>query len=418
MKKIYLILLAVLGMTATSCLMEEKELFDKTPAERMDAYLSDYRSLLESSEGGWLLQYYPEENQSYGGYAYVLKFTANDVTVWFQLDDDQSTPETSLYKLTPDDGPVITFDTYNSNLHYFATPDIQNYEAFHGDYEFCITGVSDDKSVIYTRGKRTGNSYNFVKFTGDPVEYFGKCAHIEEEMTAPAYALTLDGVAGTCSISGGVFTFSCTLGEGEAAEVVEGETAYCFTPEGVDFYEPIEIAGQTYAGMAFNAENSTLVTDDGKVVISLVFPPLNEVLVAGGWFITYNQLGGTIKTAFANAEKYVKQYYGMAFQYMLFGPYIWGDFALEHIIGGYYGSCGLSYDLIGEDKVQFTYNEKNQSNGTTFYNGGLVLAVNAITGKTFTITTDSQKKPSYLLLTDDANSANTMKLVSSEVMYK
>ena len=63
MKKIYLILLAVLGMAVTSCLMEEKELFDKTPAERMDAFLTEYQTVLASAEGGWLLQYYPEENQ-------------------------------------------------------------------------------------------------------------------------------------------------------------------------------------------------------------------------------------------------------------------------------------------------------------------------------------------------------------------
>ena len=121
MKKIYLILLAVLGMTVTSCLMEEKELFDKTPAERMDSFLDEYHQLLASAENGWLLQYYPEEEQSYGGYAYVVKFTNSDATVWFQLDDDISTPVTSLYKMTPDDGPVLAFDMYNENLHYFAT---------------------------------------------------------------------------------------------------------------------------------------------------------------------------------------------------------------------------------------------------------------------------------------------------------
>ena len=90
MKKIYLILLAVMSLAFTSCLMEEKEIFDKTPAERMDAYLEEYRSILSSNEEGWLLQYYAEEEQSYGGYAYVLKFTQDDVTAWFQLADDVS----------------------------------------------------------------------------------------------------------------------------------------------------------------------------------------------------------------------------------------------------------------------------------------------------------------------------------------
>ena len=57
---------AVLGLTLPSCLMAEKQLFDKSPAERMDAYLSEIGAVLESSENGWLLEYYAEDEQSYG----------------------------------------------------------------------------------------------------------------------------------------------------------------------------------------------------------------------------------------------------------------------------------------------------------------------------------------------------------------
>lgn len=418
MRKIYFILLAALGMTFTSCLMEEKDLFDKTPAERMDAYLSEYRTLLSSSEGGWLLNYYPEEEQSYGGYAYVLKFTGNDVTAWFQLDEDIQTPVTSLYKMTADDGPVITFDTYNENIHFFATPDIVNYQAYQGDYEFRIVGKSDDGSVIYMKGKKTNNSYNLVKFSGDPVEYLDKVNAINEAMTCPAYSLSLNGTPCQCSLSGNILTFSYTVGEGETAEVVEGSSAFCYTADGISLYEPVEIGGVAYSSFKFNAENDTLSSDDGKIVISLVLPPLNEILTDNAWFIRFENLTGSIKSAFSNAESYVKSYYGMAFQYMILGSYIWGDYALEHIIGGYYGSCGLDFELIDEDKVKFTYNTKNQSNGTTFYNGGLVLAVNALCGKTFVVSTDKPKDPSYLTLTDEANPDNTLTVFPPEVAYK
>ena len=419
MKKIYLVLLAVLGMTVTSCLMEEKELFDKTPAERMEAFLDEYHELLASAEGGWLLQYYPEENQSYGGYAYVVKFTSSDATVWFQLDDDIATPVTSLYKMTPDDGPVLAFDMYNENLHYFATPDVNNYEALHGDYEFRIVGKSEDGSEVYLKGRRTGNNYTLVKFSGDPAEYLNGCLAVEESMTAPAYKITVDGAEGVMSKSNNYIDITYQVGEGEGATFETASVSFCYTPEGVDFYAPVEIAGQTYTGMLYNAQNSTLETEDGKVVISLVFPPLNEVLVGNAWFINADMMTGAIKTAFANAEASISANYGMAVQYIILGPYLYGTYGLEQIIGGYGGSLGLTYELTGEDKIKFKYNSAtNQVNGSTFYSGGLRLVINQLVKNTFTVTTDNVRNPSYLLLTDDTNADNTLTLLPPEVPYK
>lgn len=419
MKKIYLVLLAVLGMTVTSCLMEEKELFDKTPAERMEAYLDEYHELLASSEGGWLLQYYAEENQSYGGYAYVLKFTTADVTAWFQLAEDVATPVTSLYKMTPDDGPVLSFDMYNEYIHFFATPDVSNYEALHGDYEFRIVGKSEDGSEIYLKGRRTGNNYTLVKFSGDPAEYLNACLAVQESMTAPAYKITVDGLEGAMSKSNNYIDITYQVGEGEGATVETASVSFCYTPEGVDFYAPVEIAGQTYTGMLYNAQNSTLETEDGKVVISLVFPPLNEVLVGNPWFINCDMMTGAIKSAFASAESYIKSGYQMDVQYVILGSYLYsGTYGLEHIIGGYGGSCGLTYELIGEDKVKFTYNAAgNQVNGTTFYNAGLVLVIQQL-AKTFTVTADNPRNPGYLMLTDDADANNTLTLLPPEVPYK
>ena len=424
MKKIYLVLLAALGLTVTSCLMEEKELFDKTPAERMDAYLEEYRNILSSTDQAWLLEYYAEEAQSYGGYVYVLKFTKSEVTAWFQLDDDVNTPVTSLYKMTPDDGPVLAFDTYNENLHFFATPDVSNYEALHGDYEFRVVGKNADETEVYLKGRRTGNSLKLVKLAADvdPVAYIEGCNAIQASMTAPAYAMTLNGEAASCSLKNNNFSYSYSnvVGEGEEAttEVVSSGSAFCYTPTGVQFYAPVVIDGVEYTGLVYNAADETLVSEDGKVVVSLVFPPLNQVLVSSGWFVVQTEMGGTVKTGFSNAETYVNGYLGMPFQYVILGPYIWGTYGLEHIIGGYYGSCGLSYELIDDNKVVYTYNQKNQSNGDTFYKYGFNYAVNAICGKTFVVTTDSQRSPSYLLLTDEANPDNFIKVLPSEVPYQ
>lgn len=424
MKKIYLVLLAVLGMTVTSCLMEEKELFDKTPAERMEAFLDEYHELLASAEGGWLLQYYPEENQSYGGYAYVVKFTSSDATVWFQLDDDIATPVTSLYKMTPDDGPVLAFDMYNENLHYFATPDVNNYEALHGDYEFRIVGKSDDGSEIYLKGRRTGCDYNLVRFSGDPVQYLTKCNEVEAAMTAPAYSMAMGEVTADCSIKGNVFEWAYTVGEGDAATPVEGSVAFCYTPEGVDFYAPVEIEGVTYTGLVFNAENGTLATEDGKIVISQIIPPLNQLFVLGDWYITLSNVGSWGQP-YMNAAKQALAAIGEELLVAYLGSSLYGAYAFNFYsttgAANYKGCLTMAYQLIGEDKVALQFGKGAGGDGQWYYqNANFNYIINVFglsAARTFTLSADDVKSPSYILLTEDANPANTIKLVPNQVLY-
>ena len=424
MKKIYLILLAALGMTLTSCLMEEKELFDKTPAERMDAYLTEYQTILASNQEGWLLQYFPEEEQSYGGYAYVLKFTASDVTAWFQLDDDIATPVTSLYKMTPDDGPVLAFDTYNENLHFFATPDVNNYEALHGDYEFRIVGKSDDGSVVYLKGRRTGNDYNLVKFSGDPVEYLTKCNEVEAAMAAPSYAMAMNGTDYDCTIVGNVFEYTYTVGIGEEATEEAGSVAFCYTPDGVDFYNPIEIAGVTYEGLVYNAADGTLATEDGKIVIRQIIPPLNELFILGDWYITFSNVGTFGKPYFNVAKNALagigEQLLLAYFSNKLYGT--WGfNFYTTTGAANYKGGLYMAYELIGEDKIAMQFAMAGGGDGVWYHNNANFHYILNVFGysapRTFTITADDPKSPSYLLLTEDANPNNTIKLIPTQTLY-
>lgn len=421
MKKIYLILLAVLGMTVTSCLMEEKDLFDKTPAERMEAYLDEYHKLLASAQEGWLLQAYPEENQSYGGYAYVLKFTSADVTAWFQLDDDISTPVTSLYKMTPDDGPVLSFDMYNENLHYFATPSVSDYEALHGDYEFRIVGKSEDGSEIYLKGRRTNCNYNLVKFSGDPVEYLTKCNEIQVAMAAPAYSMTMGEVTADCSIKGNVFEWAYTVGEGDAATPVEGSVAFCYTPEGVDFYAPVEIEGVTYTGLVYNAENGTLATEDGKIVISQVIPPLNQLFVLGNWFIKYSELGTYAKPYF-NQVKSALAAIGEELEYAFIGSMLYpGNFGFQFVSSGFGGALGLAYELEGEDTITLQFNMTGAGDGVWYHNNAnfayALFPFGYSSPRTFKITADDNKAPTQVVLSDVAQTNNVITLCAQQIKY-
>lgn len=421
MKKIYFVLLAVLGLTFTSCLMEQKEVFDKTPAERMDAYLEEYRDVLASNEEGWLLQYYAEEEQSYGGYAYVLKFTENDVTAWFQLADDVAVSKTSLYKMTPDDGPVLSFDVYNEYLHYFATPSVSDYEALHGDYEFRIVGKSEDGNEVYLKGRRTNGNYNLVKFSGDPVEYLNKCNEVQDALVAPAYTMTMNEQTYDCSIKGNIFEWTYAVGEGDAATAVEGSVAFCYSPTGVDFYAPVEIEGVTYSGLVYNAENGTLATEDGKIVINQVIPPLNEQFVLGNWFIKYSTLGPEGQFYF-DKVKQGEDAIGEVLQYAFIGSMLYsGHFGLQFVSNGYGGSLDLTYRFEGDDVIVLEFACDAAGDGIWYHNNaGFHNALRPFgydKARTFKLTADDNKTPTQITLSEVGNEDNnTITLFAAEIV--
>ena len=133
-KKVYIVLLLLIPFVFQACLKDQADIFDESPAVRMEKVLTAYKELLASSNNGWLLEAYPERNQSYGGYSFILKFTSSSVDAFSELSDDiaESSGET-LYVLNSDDGPVLSFDTYNSFLHFFATPSASLTDGYQGD---------------------------------------------------------------------------------------------------------------------------------------------------------------------------------------------------------------------------------------------------------------------------------------------
>ena len=426
MKKIFLFLLAVTAMMLQSCQIEDKKLFCETPAERVEAYLNEYRELLVTPEEGWLLEYFPEETQAYGGYAYVLKFTKEEVSAWFQLADDVTVPVTSMYKLTQDDGPVLTFDTYNENLHYFATPSVSDYEAMHGDYEFRIMGASDDKSEVYLRGKRTDNKYVLKAFSGDPGEYLAKVVEISEGMAAPAYAVTIDGKeAVSGNITGNYFTY--TLVTAEATETTDavtedGAMAFCYTDTGANFYEPITINGVTYDKLVYDAANGTLATEDGKVVINQIIPPLNQLFVLGNWFIKYSALSPEGQFYFDYVKKNLTAI-GEELQFAFLGSMLYpgAGFGFQFISSGYGGALSFNYQLEGEDIISLQFAMAGAGDGVWYHNNaGFHYALRPFgysSARTFQLTADDNKNPTQVTMTEVGNPAHTMTLFAAQIMY-
>lgn len=413
---IYLFLCLTLPAAVQSCLIEEKDIFEESAVERVEAYLNSYKTLLSSNEDYWLLEYYAEEEQSYGGYVYILKFEDEQVTAYFQLAEDCSRTVTSYYNLVGDDGPVLTFDTYNEYLHYFATPNITDYEALHGDYEFNVMGKSDDGSEIYLRGKKTGNSMVLRKFDKDPVEYLNAVNSVSAAMSAPGYEMTVGGTAHSCSISGNILQYAIAPSE-EGAAAEEGRMAFCYTDTGIVFYEPIEIAGVEYDSFAFDTDH--LVSPDGKILISKVIPPLNQLFVQSDWYIAYSTLGSYAKPYFDMVQS-VEATLGEELIWAFFGSSLYGVWGFNFNSSGYGGCLGYDYQLEGEDTITMMFNMTGQGNGVWYHNEGFAYALMPFgysSAKTFVLTSDNDDNPTEITLTDTSNPANVITLHSQMVAY-
>ncbi len=167
-RNIYIAALAALTLTA--CSNTEDEIFDQSAAERLEQYKKDYSEVLTENGGLWAFEYF--SNSEEPGYLFVMKFDSNgsvEVSANHKWIGGTFQQETSLWKMIADNGPVLTFNSYNKLFHIFSDPanitgtdapsgdsgDIDETGYGHeGDYEFQVMSVSDDHNTVRLLGKK------------------------------------------------------------------------------------------------------------------------------------------------------------------------------------------------------------------------------------------------------------------------
>ena len=187
-----------------SCFKNDEEYWDESATIRLENTIQDYRSVLVNSEYGWVMDFYPDQTFTEGGYVYTMKFEEDgNVAVGYELADPADT-RTSMYSIEGGEGPVLTFDTYNEFMHYFANPSKQNYEGRGGDYEFVLQRRSDAGDYVKTLGRKSKNHMPMYKLTMPMSDYYAAVDQTESELDNPylfvkvgesAYTLTRDNFA-------------------------------------------------------------------------------------------------------------------------------------------------------------------------------------------------------------------------------
>lgn len=262
--KLFYILCAVVGLLQ-SCTNEVDDIFDASAQQRMNEEIRVCKELLTSSELGWKLDYYPSSTQQYGGFALTLKFDNQKVTAGSEITTDPSVTASSYYSLKSDMGPTLNFDTYNEIIHYFSDPDYTfgggQGKGYEGDFEFVI--VSHNENEIILKGKKTKNIMKMTRLEESSQAYVASVQKNRENM------MSIVGISGYDGQINGQ-KVSISLPSDRRANVQIGteeliKTAYMYSPNGIKFYQPIEIGGKEVYGLDWSTDQKTFVSADGAM---------------------------------------------------------------------------------------------------------------------------------------------------------
>lgn len=264
-KKIFFGMMIVCGLLSVACVNEVEEVFDTQASERLDQRMLECQSLLTSAEYGWLIEYYPDPHQSYGGSTYTAKFDADgSVTVTGeiaeQVSGSVSKTITSHYSINASSSVVLTFDTYNEYIHYWSDPDDYSGNLYEGDFEFAYVNGDEERMVF--RGIKTGNQIVFTALSTDIVTSAQQIVAIQEEVVDNLYLGYKWDSGDTNAIelydddNYNLLTYYPDGNKNGAYETIP----YSYTPEGIAFYKATTIAGITV--QKFKWENNAFVSTD------------------------------------------------------------------------------------------------------------------------------------------------------------
>lgn len=270
MKNKLIYLFCMIAGLLQGCVQDVDDAFDASASDRMNQALSEYRTLLSSSEQGWIMEYYPSDIKEYGGYALTMKFDAKDnVTMGGVINGNPKEAVSSLYSLKSDMGPTLNFDTYNTVIHYFSDPDSDlgagKGKAFEGDFEFIFQSHTQD--TILLKGKKTKNFIRMVRLTQTSQDYLADAIKVGSEIDG------LKGVLGFSTTIGGkklVTTFAYARRFTMSYDNEKVDAPFMCIPTGIQFYEPIKLGDKTLYRLNWSSDQLTLTAENDP---GIVFTP-------------------------------------------------------------------------------------------------------------------------------------------------
>lgn len=445
MKKLYkfsAIATVLMSASLASCNHEEADIFDQSAAHRTDEARKMYKEILLDKGGKWQMEYFTTEEEH--GYVYLFTFR-NDGTVTISGNNeyitkltniDSNVPsygsETSMWTLLSDNGPVLSFNSYNTIFHLFATPedipgterDEQGY-GHSGDYEFDLMKYSND--TLYLEGKKNGAEIIMTRIAPetDDETYLNEVVALADSFfnaKVPAVYVNLPGGYRHVVLDGATQLPKFYPETGDYITEYVGRNAI-ITHDGFTLGKPLtlrdSIDGNDYTIQHFirQKDGSLLCTDDNRITITA--DALNKVVGDERllWRVNAADCKGELGTAFAGLNTGFKAYNGSSLVHFNIGLNVLNNTKSPYTMvvriktkRGSYLNMSVPYtvEYIGKDEIKFVLGEMD-NNMKTFIDKvpAFKTMMNKLASSTFKCSSNSLIAPVNMVLTDsgDASSA-------------
>lgn len=439
-----LTLVALASVTMVSCKNETEEIFDQDAITRLANAKQYFTDILTDQGGKWKMEYYANGDEP--GYVYVMTFRNNgSVTIsgenkWIsQLNPDGSTygSETSLWDVITDNGPVLTFNSYNKYFHLFADPDdITDPEALddsdtdetgighEGDYEFDLMKYSGD--TLYMSGKKYGINVIMTRLDGsiDDREYMDQTVAQADSFfkkVIPQVYLNLPN-GKRWVVKDGYTSILTMYPEGSDSITTAEKHNVIITLDGLSFMNPNTFDGYTVQFFDRQADGSLLCRNDHQTTITA--GPLNKVFAIQSltWKADTSQMGGAFKAKLHeiinklsgyNSSKFLSlqmAYDSKANSYSII-------FNIRSKVKGKQvpltATFKVNYEMINDNQLKIKYTGEMDDNAHFYVdadqgNCPAIIELIELLGNTYTLSTSSLLAPTDMRFVEDGNASNTI----------
>jgi hypothetical protein len=271
-----LAVLALAGCTG----MQEKDLFEESPALRIEHSANKLKEILVSAPNGWVMQYYTGDAISvFEGFNLFARFeNSGKVTIAgnhrFLRDGNKNkyTEASSLYELLREDGLVLAFNTWNDVLTpfvdpvaFWAAPEnlFKDGEGMMGDQNLVVTSMTQNE--IRLRGERYRGNVRLIRADRDWKTYISDTEEMKKFITSDKidtyYLMAGNELMYCVGLRNGRYRLSEKINN----YLKNDSISCCFTPTGLYNEEPDTVAGHIFQEFKLNDERTALVNEDGTV---------------------------------------------------------------------------------------------------------------------------------------------------------
>lgn len=265
MKKFYFII-PVLASVTIGCNKETagEDVFGKTVSERKKENTEYFKKILTSAPYGWAIeQYAGGAKAEVGGFTNTVAFDEENVTSRMDMIPPTANyAAISKYSLINNGGTVLSFDEFNSIMHYLARPSSYRKDGQQADFEFLLLSYDETEEIIHIKGKKYGVESRLIKLKEPAANYIEKVHNIYGvvEMYRGLNDLAVNDISIPFTKSNRTLTYTPDSSKSDIKMV-----PFSFSDTGIHFREPVTINGVTFQDLTLDISANLFKSEDGKV---------------------------------------------------------------------------------------------------------------------------------------------------------